>query len=360
VSSRTLGAVLGRPDSLVSISLSDGATLTLSKSFGWVAGPALGSYLSPRLPRKALALTGLPELRLGPAKIGALVAYNFQPGDVFLTYAYSYGFGPCARYDWIRDSVLSRTSSRTGDTVTYQIRTRTLNRLCASGLGTLSAPSTRTLVVTPGYQQLNYPTAAWDGAGPAGQRRAGWLHQTSYRSADYNGRPVQWHWRHADCGGQTAPADTTVLYDTGSLDAGIHLQTAPGLGSVRTAEISFSGGTTTLIGYRKGTETWGQLTTFAQLLPAASARPAATTAAFPSPFGSELSVKFQLARPQPVGLELRDALGRLVLSPPPAALPAGGQTVPLATAGLPAGFYTVHLLLPDEKRTEVLKVLKAE
>ncbi|MEJ7663587.1 MAG: hypothetical protein WKG07_30630 [Hymenobacter sp.] len=37
---------------------------------------------------------------------------------------------------------------------------------------------------------------------------------------------------------------------------------------------------TNLLGYRKGTEAWGQLTPLAQLLPAAAATAAATTAAF--------------------------------------------------------------------------------
>jgi hypothetical protein len=169
---------------------------------------------------------------------------------------------------------------------------------------------------------------------------------------------VQAHARYLTCG--TPAADSTRLLDADVLDGGGYTWTAPGLGEVRDFRPNFTTTNTRLIGYRKGTETWGQLTTFAQLLPTALARPAATTAAFPSPFGAELSVTFQVARPQPVALELRDALGRLVRTRPLAPQAAGNGTVSLATAGLPTGFYTAHLLLPEERRTEVLKVLKAD
>ena len=116
----------------------------------------------------------------------------------------------------------------------------------------------------------------------------------------------------------------------------------------------------TLLGYRKGPETWGTFFSLQQLLAARAVRPAATTAAFPQPFGAGLTVRFELARPQPVALTLHDGLGRPVLARPAAPLAAGPQQVLLDTQRLPAGVYTLHIGLPGEGRSEVLKVVKAE
>jgi hypothetical protein len=69
-------------------------------------------------------------------------------------------------------------------------------------------------------------------------------------------------------------------------------------------------------------------------------------------------VTFTLARPQPVGVVLRDALGRVVLERAATMYLAGSQQLLLAATGLPAGSYTAHLHFGQEARTEVLKVLK--
>ena len=148
--------------------------------------------------------------------------------------------------------------------------------------------------------------------------------------------------------------------DTSSLDFGHHAWTAAGLGLVREEFLSFTVTTTELLGYRKGAESWGQLTTFAQLLPARASRPAGTTAAFPNPFADELTVAFELSGPQAVALTLRDALGREVLTRAAMPLPAGSQHLSLPTAVLPEGVYTLHLRFATDGRTEVLRVLKAQ
>ena len=155
-------------------------------------------------------------------------------------------------------------------------------------------------------------------------------------------------------------ADSTSPLSASNIDAGYSVSTAPGLGQTQEEYSSFSTETTVLIGYRKGSETWGQLTTFAQLLPARVSRPASTTAAFPNPFGAEIQVAFTLARPQPVGLALHDALGRQVLQMAPAPQLAGARQLTLPTAGLPVGVYSLHLRFAQEGRTEVLRVLKTQ
>ena len=164
VMARSLGTVLGQPDSLATIALSDGATIVLSRRFGWVSGPALGHYLNTRLPAAALTLTALPELGLGSPRLGAFVVYDFQPGDVFLRKTTSLGYmgpgAPCTSYQWTRDSILSRTLSANGDTLRYQQRSRTLQRDC-SGRPTLSAPAVQTLRILRTTGGLDQPTSFW-------------------------------------------------------------------------------------------------------------------------------------------------------------------------------------------------------
>lgn len=352
VTARTLGTVLGQADSLAAITLSDGAVITLGKRFGWVSGPALGHYLNARLPQATLTLTALPELGLGVSQLGALAVYDFQPGDVFLrrtTSLFYFAPGvPCQSQEWTRDSIISRTPNASGTMLTYQQQRRTLTRNCiGGGVPVLSAPVVQTLLITRTTGRLDRPTGFWDG---------GLVHLPAWRTADYNGRAVQRHAGYMQCG--TPVADSTSLLNTGALDSGYLVLTALGLGQTREEYISFSSEITILLGYRKGSETWGQLLTFAQLLPVRTSRPASATAAFPNPFTTEIKVAFTLARPQPVGLALHDALGRQVLVVAPAPQPAGARELTLPTAGLPVGVYSLHLRLVQEGRTEVLRVLK--
>ena len=360
VTARALGTVLGQSDSLATITLSDGASLVLSRRFGWVSGPTLGHYLNARLPAAVLTLTALPELGLGTPQLGAFVVYDFQPGDVFLrkstTTGYLGGNMPsCVTYQWMRDSIISRTLSTNGDTLRYQQRSRTLSRDCA-GRPTLGPARVETQRFTRSFSTLDQPTGFW--APSASSASIGTIHLPAYRTADYYQRPVQRHLQYQRCGASTA--DSISLSDTGGLDFGYHTWTAAGLGVTRTEILSFSTEIIELLGYRKGSESWGQLTTFAQLLAARDYRPASTTAAFPNPFGAELAVAFELGRPQAVGLTLRDALGRVVLTQAAGIRPTGAQRLALATAGLPGGVYTLHLRFEGESRTEVLRVLKAQ
>ncbi|MDB5267214.1 MAG: hypothetical protein JWP58_254 [Hymenobacter sp.] len=359
VTARTLGTVLGQADSLATITLSDGAVITLSKRLGWVSGPALGHYLNARLPQATLTLTALPELGLGTSQLGAFAVYDFQPGDVFLRKNVNqFSLGPgviCQTQIWTRDSIISRTLSANGDTLRYQQRRRTLTRSC-SGAAVLSAPVVQTLRITRTMGHLDQPTGFWGGAVSVGTGSL--VHLPAWRTTDYNGRLVQRHADYMQCG--TPAADSTSLRNASNLDAGYFVLTAAGLGQTQEEHSSFTLETTTLLGYRKGTETWGQLTTFAQLLPVRASRPASTTAAFPNPFDAEIQVTFTLARPQAVGLALHDALGRKVLETGLAPQLAGTRRLTLPTTGLPVGMYSLHLRLMQEGRVEVLRMLKTQ
>lgn len=360
VTARTLGTVLGQADSLATITLSDGAVVVLSRHFGWVSGPALGRYLSGQLPQAALTLTALPELGLGSNLLSAFVVYDFQPGDVFLRRTTSSFDNPsgarCITQTWTRDSIISRTFSPGSNELEYQQQSRTLTRNCAGAL-VLSAPVVQRVRVTPATDRLDQPTGFWERfAGtsiPVGR-----IHLPAERTARFRQRPVQGHFDYVQC---AVAADSVSLRDTEQIDFGYHLWTGVGLGKTREETLNyFTADTTVLMGYRKGTETWGQLTPFGQLLAARDYRPATTTTAFPNPFAAELSVAFELSRPQAVGLVLRDALGRPVRTVAPAPQAAGARQLRLPTAGLPAGAYTLHLHFAGDGRTEVLRVLKAE
>lgn len=348
VTARTLGTVLGQPDSLATITLSNGAVIMLGKRLGWVSGPALGHYLNAQVPQAALTLTALPELGLGTAQTGSFVVYDFQPGDLFLRQVLSLGAGvPCSRTTaWVRDSIISRRLSANGDTLVYQIRTRTLTTGCGSP--TLTAPATQSLRIERNARNVGQLTGYWDGP----------VNLPAWRTAAFNRRPVQQHLGYSAC--NSTPADSTGLFNTAALDAGYSTSSAPGLGLVQSLFSSFSSQLMFLVGYRKGTETWGQLTPFAQLLPTSTARAAVTTAAYPNPFGTALTLTFDLTQPQSVALTLHDALGRPVLQLPAAPQPAGTRQLALATAGLPAGLYTLHLRFGHDGHTEVLKVLKTQ
>ncbi|MGY3090765.1 hypothetical protein ACVWYF_003826 [Hymenobacter sp. UYAg731] len=360
VTARTLGTVLGQADSLATILLSDGAVITLGKRFGWVSGPALGHYLNARLPQATLTLTALPELGLGTNQLGAFAVYDFQPGDVFLRKTTSFfDFAPgvrCISQVWTRDSIINRTLSTDGNTLGYQQQSRTLTRNCYGG-PVLSAPVVQTLNITRTTDHLNQPTSSWEPFAGAGIS-VGRMHLPVCHTASFKQRPVQRHLDYMQC---ATAADSVSLRDAEQMDFGYHLWTGAGLGKTREEHLNFfTADTTVLIGYRKGTETWGQLTTFAQLLPVRASRPASTTAAFPNPFGAEIKVAFTLASPQPVGLVLHDALGRPVRAVAAAPQPAGARELTLPTAGLPVGVYTLHLRFAQEGRTEVLRVLKTQ
>jgi hypothetical protein len=348
VTARTLGTVLGQTDSLATITLSDGAVLTLGKRLGWVSGPALGHYLNRQLPQAALTLTALPELGLGTARTGPFVVYDFQPGDLFLRKTISLGMiTPCAfPTAWTRDSIISRRLSTNGDTLVYQVRTRTLTTGCGSPI--LAAPTTQTLRIDRTARGVGQLTGYWEGP----------IHMPASRSTTFNQRPAQGHVNYGQCG--TMLGDSTDLFNTAALDAGYTATSVAGLGLVQSIFSSFSAQFMFLMGYRKGSETWGQLTPFTQLLPTRTSQLAAAVAAYPNPFRAELTVQLTLASPQAVTAELHDALGRLVLARPAQLLGAGAQQLVLPTATLPAGLYTLHLRVAGEPRAEILKVVKTE
>lgn len=374
---RSVATVLGVTDSITTITFSDGQTLLLGKRLGFVEGPALGSYLNGQ-PARRLTLTGLSvagQPWLGRAAVGVAAVFDYQPGDVFLRYTKQENTMShllCSEA-WARDSVLTRTPNAAGDTIRYTIWRRLLTRrygspsappsiACQNTPGTTLAPgSAYGLVVALADQsplaQLTHTLAS----APTGSLFRS-LTLAGVRTSRYNGRHTQQLISQQVC--QPVPAaDSVLLGDI--LDNGNSTTYAAGLGMVESDNWGiYYSSSSTLLGYRKmnlptttGTETWGSLRTFANILKAADVRPAASTAAFPNPFVRQLTVRFETQRAQQATLHLYNGLGQLVRQQT-TAVPAGTAQVQVALPGLPAGLYTLHLR--HDGRTEVLKLTAAQ
>ena len=315
VVARTVQPVLGVPDSVVTIAFSGGQQLRLSKYHGLIDGPAL-AHFAGNTPARRFTLTALPRQHLGQSVLGALASYNFQPGDR-LVYEYYYG----------QVTSSTRVNSRTGDTVTYRILR-------------FSQQGNATTVYTERYTATSGPLGTQPSQGyvPTTQGLSQWtLLPDAVRSSVYpTGRPVQRTINVSLCI-DAMYADTLGVSKL-NVDVNSGADYAAGLGHVRIHSLDMLNGieiiTTTLTGYRKGAETWGNLPRmrFAPLGAGAS-RLAATTAAFPTPFGAALTVAFTLAAPQPVAITLHDALGRAVLKAAHAAhrRAARGRVQPAST-----------------------------
>ena len=363
----------GAADSVALLMFSDGQTVQLSRRYGLLAGPSLDSYLNGRNRRRSLTLTGLQGQAPVPLRVGPAAAFDFQPGDLLQRHRMEgssvLGTAPCTE-TWIQDSVLTRALSPARDSVRYTVRTRRLFR----GYGQAGAPSPFCSVTGTTYSvavgRLAVPTQAAGNnvaqltnafspsANASPSYAPGQVTGPAVRSARYLRRP---EWEQQTCVAQNGlTADSTFLQ--GTIDYGSSTRYAAGLGLTRRYSSSYMDyADEQLVAYRKGTEVWGTFFSFRQLLAARTVRPAASTAAFPQPFGADLTVKFDLARPQPVALALHDALGRTVLVQPAAApLAAGPQQLVLATRHLPAGLYTLRIDLLGEGRSEVLKVVRGE
>lgn len=359
VTTRAVEPVLGQPDSVVTISFSDGNVMKLSKTWGFVSGPAVLDYQSGRRSIRQLNLAALPTKRLGQVRLGARAMYDFQPGDVFwFSVSQQSGNGPLPTPSttYYGDSVLTRTPSRSGDTITYRI---------ARGGRATQAWSVYTLVVSDQLlPRLLLPSNRYEPTSSTGTEGT-WLTDMAVDASRFNGRPVQRLFgRYYHC---ATPVPNRLWVQPSMPDVEQYDHYAPGLGRTHAAVINSTCcyTFTSLIGYRKGgvpsstnptpaPEQWGTMMRFGSLLlSAADRRPAASTSAFPNPMTRELTVRFETQRPQTATLSLYNALGQLVQQRQQA-VGAGPALVLLPLPALPAGLYTLHLR--HDNRTEVLKL----
>jgi hypothetical protein len=350
VSSRTMQQVLGgAADSVVAIQFSNGQSLHLSKRHGLLDGPSLDSYLNGLYARRALTLSSIPERGLGSPLTGPHAVYNFQPGDVF-----QHTNVTACGVNYQQDSMLTRQASRTGDTLTYTMKTWLVvsnsgGRYCTAPPSTTYSTSFTTLRVSSATTP-NVLTSYVSGIG--------YTQPVSSDVAQFGGRPTYYVYAATKC--PYMSADSAGL---GGVNGYVYDRYGTGLGLVYHIYNTSAGGapyleSSTLTAFRKGSQSWGTFFRPTAPLAARSGQAAATTTAFPNPFSDGLTVGFTLASPQAIGISLRDALGREVRTVPAVPLGAGVQQLPVLTAGLPAAVYTLHLHFASEARSEVLKVVK--
>ena len=360
VVARRVATVLGQPDSVVDIELLQGvapnATISLSKNHGllswYMFEQFANNYFGPGL--APYQLTAWPQQGLGTPKMGTRAVYDYQVGDVLL---YQSSRTDCATPTgcvrssyYFGDSVLARSNSRTGDTISYRMYTRSR---AAGGL----VSGTRNLVYTvAGERGIGLPTSQVYNVNP--RFRGAYFAANAVPDPTRNRRFVQQLSGFGNCS-----QDSNAFHNAYNPDRYYRERYATGLGQVLLDDFDFFGNSikVELVAYRKGTEQAGPIFLWRsglQALPTRATRPASTTATYPQPFGDNLTVAFDLARPQPVALALHDALGRVVLTRPAAPLPAGPQQLRFDTRPLPAGLYTLRIRFAGEGRSEVLKVLK--
>jgi hypothetical protein len=181
VSSRTTQPVLGgAADSVVAIQFSNGQSLHLSKRHGLLDGPSLDSYLNGRYPRRALALSAIPERGLGSRLTGPHAVYDFQPGDVF-----QHTNVTTCGVNYQQDSVLTRQASRTGDTLTYTMQTWLMVSI-SGGHYCTALPSTTysTRVTTLRVSSATTPNVL------TSYFSAGYTQPVSSNAAQFGGRPT--------------------------------------------------------------------------------------------------------------------------------------------------------------------------
>jgi hypothetical protein len=295
-------------------------------------------------------LTALPSKQLGTVPHSVQSVYNFQPGDV-LCYEYiqqdpTMSPGLNQRYTY-GDSVLSRTASRTGDTLTYLIM-----RHYPTG-GGRNGPYTLA-VSRASHPLLGGATGRYDPTRRFPRRVGTWIQDLAPNSRLPRTRLVLRLYENGFCG-----IDTIGLAATG-VDRDRYFDYSAGLGEVtrysQTDICCYS--STLLIGYRKGVEQWGNVFRIARPLAVRSTTFATAPTAVPNPFRQELTIKFELGQPQRMQIQVLNALGQQVLETD-GLRPGGVQQLVLPTVALAAGLYTVRFL-PAVGTPQFLKVVKVD
>ena len=119
ITSKTVDNVFGTMDSVITIAISNGTQVRLSKSFGFLEVPDLTEMIQGNFPVKQFSLVIEPAPKLQAADF-----YNYQPGDE-LVYLFSYSDWWDAANDfreWTYYTVLSRTDFPTPDSILYNFR----------------------------------------------------------------------------------------------------------------------------------------------------------------------------------------------------------------------------------------------
>lgn len=317
LTAKTQEPVLNQTDSVQVIALSNGKTIKLSKNFGLVKAPNFVSYADPDFPAKELDFYALPEKGLGHTISSAFAIFNFLPGDEFLYYAQSYdgsSFGSLCTEVWTQRRILSRSLSAGGDTIYYQVEEQSLTK----GYGSAGAPQNWCQVPTgttlgnlvtytmPVFKDKDSITNVLSGGYLPRFAYSGRVLTGLYRNAQYNQREQM---AAIGLGYEKCPkAFMPLIHGGGSFRYAVGLGQVYGLG----ATAGYGYGTSTLVAYKKGSETYGTWRTVAQIMGAKEdLKQNPLVKAYPNPFTSELTLTFGETSGT-TQLTLRNALGQLV------------------------------------------------
>jgi hypothetical protein len=340
IQSRQVQQVLGQPDSILTIALSDGQTLQCSRTYGLVSGPALFSYLGTSYLYRTTPFTtkvcGLPERHMGAVDLRPVSLYNHQVGDSLFfresraTAAASPN--PTCISSTIEVTVEQASLTAAADFLLLQTRIQYAMQPCAGG------------PITPFWMQgiTSIPLdTVWLTGETAPYGFGMWV--------------VSPGLLHPDSLAGLPRLPTRVLGGMGNDQFATY---APGLG-----EVAYASGfgpnqpndRRRLVGFVKGGMRWGNTTTLQPLgLTAAhSTRLGATVAPNPvAATNATASVRFTLEPAQAVTatqLALLDGVGRVVWQQS-TRLAAGEQAVAVPMAHLTAGLYHLRLTLADGRQ----------
>ncbi len=343
LSSRVLGTAAGStPDSVATITLSNGQVVVLSRQYGLQAGPpwltlttsaatlpanwqqamlpqaGLGSYD----PRTLFALTAGDELgyeysELNPfsfacysgSRLRRIVSRQQTADSLILTYkeqdriVYTCGtstvFTPVTQKRWA-------FSLRTGASPQFPYL-----GLLTGEYRPAQASSLFALFMGQGYQAPTTPVACLADA------------KTQPFLAMYGGTPTQPYYQQG----------IDLSYRSYQFAGGL------GVGLWR----AYDSESTSLVYYRKGSIICGSPAGFSTLLPSRAAEAAAAATLHPNPAAEAATLTLVAPTRPGTVLTLTDALGRRVWSHE---IAAGQTSLPIVLAGQPAGLYLVQLVAP--------------
>lgn len=343
-------------DSLLTISLSNGEIISITKRSGLWAAPSVQGLLGQG-PVTPLQFCALPARGIGLPPNHPWRVYDWQPGDEFAYYGEYEGTfwgGPIdCRRSWRRIRVLSRALSGNEDTLCISYEEQERDSVISPGLcnGTGTVPYATLWPRQTRVLRLPRTGVQPDYALPSRAARISVFYSAQnvgiYRSAFVPGCPNSAFVTRI----KHLAYDTCARAFTYSLDVGHSEQVAEGLGDVVTSIFAMgSQSGEHLIWYLKNGQTCGSLAGFPNSVLADPAPlPEAAVRLWPNPATTSARLLLTELPAGPLTITVTDALGRRIWSHQQDHATDGDLTLP--TAEWPRGVYQVRVQTGGGART---------
>ncbi|RZL04824.1 MAG: hypothetical protein EOO62_20425 [Hymenobacter sp.] len=345
LTSRTLGTVGNAPDSLATITLSNGQLLLLSKRNGLLQGPQwLTLSASGTTPPPTWQQYGPATNPLGPYDPRTLFAFGVGDEVGYQLTAPWFATVSCQHGYQLR-RIIARQETTDSLILTYREQdvVTTTNAPNCSG-----TPGTAFSAIRTGRWAFSLRTGAspqWPFMGLL----AGEYRKVPGITAWLTGRGYDLELRTGSCLLEAEPMSFWGVYGAGS--TGPYLPGIDYLALNQTFTTTLGVGPeyftdyyeNTLAYYRRGNVSCGQPLYFAGLLATHAARAATAATLAPNPATEAATLTLAAPAPPQAVLALTDALGRQMWHTPVA---TGQLKVTIPLAGTPAGLYLVQLLVP--------------